>query len=72
MEEGSVMMVGLNPARVFQGLDILLANFTEGADNRKTPMDYQADNVSDKMVRIVLSYTDYVNRVVWSKQTLTA
>lgn len=67
MEEASVMMVGLNPERVLQGLEIL-ENQTRGEDRllRLHP-DYAMPNVSDKVLRIVHSYTDYVNRVVWKR-----
>jgi UDP-N-acetylglucosamine 2-epimerase (non-hydrolysing) len=67
MEEGSVMMVGLSVDRVKQGLSIL-AQQPRG-DQRLLRMveDYQTPNVSDKVLRIIQSYTDYVNRVVWRK-----
>jgi UDP-N-acetylglucosamine 2-epimerase (non-hydrolysing) len=67
MEEASVMMVGLNPDRIFQGLEIL-ENQNRG-ENRtlRQVKDYSMPNVSDKVVRIIISYTDYINRVVWSK-----
>jgi UDP-N-acetylglucosamine 2-epimerase (non-hydrolysing) len=64
MEEASVMMVGLNPERVLQGL-VQLEN--EKPQSFRKVSDYSMPNVSDKVVRIILSYTDYVNRVVWSK-----
>jgi UDP-N-acetylglucosamine 2-epimerase (non-hydrolysing) len=71
MEEASVMMVGLDVDRVRQGLSIL-AKQPRG-DNRLDPhgmrqvADYSMPNVSDKVLRIIHSYTDYVNRVVWKK-----
>lgn len=67
MEEGSVMMVGLSPERILQGLTQL--QYQEIGDNRnmRKVADYSMPNVSEKVVRIILSYTDYVNRVVWSK-----
>ncbi len=67
MEEASVMMVGLNVERVMQGLDILDSQL-RGEDRTLRPVaDYSMPNVSDKMVRIIVSYTDYINRVVWRK-----
>jgi UDP-N-acetylglucosamine 2-epimerase (non-hydrolysing) len=71
MEEAAVMMVGLEVERVRQGLSIL-ATQPRGAD-RSNPhgicqvADYSMPNVSDKVLRIIHSYTDYVNRVVWKK-----
>lgn len=67
MEEASVMMVGLNPERVMQGL-IELENQETGVDRTYFPVsDYSKPNVSDKVVRIIISYTDYINRVVWNE-----
>ncbi|MEJ5961281.1 non-hydrolyzing UDP-N-acetylglucosamine 2-epimerase [Pedobacter immunditicola] len=67
MEEASVMMVGMNPERIMQGL-VQLQYQKRGAErNFRKVTDYSMPNVSDKMVRIILSYVDYINRVVWSK-----
>jgi UDP-N-acetylglucosamine 2-epimerase (non-hydrolysing) len=67
MEEGSVMMVGLEVERVLQALDIL-RHQPRGAERLlREVADYTALNVSDKVLRIILSYTDYVNRVVWRR-----
>ncbi|WP_074383732.1 non-hydrolyzing UDP-N-acetylglucosamine 2-epimerase [Acinetobacter pseudolwoffii] len=67
MEEAAVMMVGLTAERILQGLDIL-DHQPRGEERllRLVP-DYSMPNVSEKVVRIILSYTDYVNRVVWKK-----
>lgn len=68
MEEASVMMVGLNPERIMQGL-LQLKTQKRGAERNFRPVaDYSMPNVSEKMVRIILSYTDYVKRVVWSER----
>ncbi len=64
MEEAAVMMVGLNKDRIMQGLEVLESS--EYKDVRKV-VDYCMPNVSEKVLRIILSYTDYVNRVVWGK-----
>ena len=65
MEEASVMMVGLNPERIIQAL-LLLDEQKTGDERTLRPVsDYAMPNVSDKMVRIILSYTDYVKRTVW-------
>jgi UDP-N-acetylglucosamine 2-epimerase (non-hydrolysing) len=71
MEEASVMMVGLDILRVRQGLSIL-AGQSRGdrrhcASALRLVADYSIPNVSEKVVRIILSYTDYINRVVWRK-----
>lgn len=67
MEEAAVMMVGLEVDRVRQGLAIL-ATQARGADRSlRQVADYSMPNVSDKVLRIIHSYTDYVNRVVWKK-----
>ncbi len=67
MEEASVMMVGLNPERVMQGL-VQLEQQQIGANrNFREVTDYTMPNVSDKVVRIIISYTDYVKRVVWGE-----
>jgi UDP-N-acetyl-L-fucosamine synthase len=64
MEEASVMMVGLGKERVLQGLEILE---TQDKSTLRQVSDYSMPNVSDKVLRIILSYTDYINRVVWRK-----
>ncbi|MGZ8983666.1 MAG: non-hydrolyzing UDP-N-acetylglucosamine 2-epimerase [Methylotenera sp.] len=67
MEEAAVMMVGLEVDRVRQGLAIL-AKQTRGTERvLRQVADYSMPNVSDKVVRIIHSYTDYINRVVWKK-----
>ena len=67
MEEASVMMVGLNPERVMQGLAQLELQLRGENRNFRPVADYSMPNVSDKVVRIILSYTDYVKRTVWSE-----
>lgn len=67
MEEASVMMVGLNPDRIMQGLKALEVQKRDPERNFREVSDYTMPNVSEKVVRIIISYVDYVNRVVWSK-----
>jgi UDP-N-acetylglucosamine 2-epimerase len=67
MEEASVMMIGLNSERILQGLAILETQ--KRGENRtlRSVSDYSMPNVSEKVVRIIVSYTDYINRIVWNK-----
>ncbi len=67
MEEASVMMVGLNPERILQGLTALEVQERSPKRNFREVSDYTMPNVSEKVVRIIISYVDYINRVVWSK-----
>ena len=67
MEEASVMMVGLQPERILQALEVLKTQKRNPERNFREVGDYSMPNVSEKVVRIIVSYTDYINRVVWSK-----
>ncbi|HZK97726.1 MAG TPA: UDP-N-acetylglucosamine 2-epimerase (non-hydrolyzing) [Prolixibacteraceae bacterium] len=67
MEEASVMMVGMNYDRILQGLAILETQNINQRQTLRPVADYSIPNVSDKVLRIIISYTDYINRVVWSK-----
>lgn len=64
MEEAAVMMVGLEKERILQGLKVLES---QEKDTLRRVADYSMPNVSEKVVRIIISYTDYINRVVWHK-----
>ncbi len=67
MEEASVVMVGLNPERIMQAL-VLIPSQKRGKErNFRQVADYSIPNVSDKMVKIIISYVDYIKRVVWSE-----
>ncbi len=67
MEEAAVMMVGLEINRIMQGLKILESQSNAPARILRPVADYSMPNVSEKVIRIIHSYTDYVNRVVWKK-----
>ena len=68
MEEASVMMVGLSPERILQGI-LQLESQKRGEERTlRQVSDYSMPNVSDKMVRILISYTDYIKRVVWREE----
>lgn len=67
IEEAAVMMVGLTAKRILQGLDILESQSRGEERSLRLVDDYSMPNVSEKVVRIILSYTDYINRVVWKK-----
>ena len=67
MEEGTVMMVGLDPERILSAMKVLETQSVGPDRALRIVADYDAANVSEKVVRIILSYTDYVNALVWKK-----
>jgi UDP-N-acetylglucosamine 2-epimerase (non-hydrolysing) len=67
MEEATVMMVGLEVERVMQAMAVLDTQPRGAQRGLRQVADYSMTNVSDKVVRLIHSYTDYVNRVVWKK-----
>ena len=67
MEEASVMMVGLNPERIMQGLVELESQNRGEVRNFRKVNDYSMPNVSEKVVRIIISYVDYIKRTIWSE-----
>ena len=67
MEEASVMMVGMNPERIMQGLAQLQDQKRGNERNFRQVVDYSMPNVSEKVVRIIISYIDYIKRIVWSE-----
>ena len=68
MEEAAVMMVGLHSESILRGVSELRSQLVGGERNFNLVSDYSKPNVSSKVVRIILSYTSYINRVVWQKQ----
>jgi UDP-N-acetylglucosamine 2-epimerase (non-hydrolysing) len=67
MDEAAVIMADLKPARLIEAVELAVAQHAARGRPLRAPADYAADNVSEKVVRIILSYTDYVNRTVWHK-----
>jgi len=67
MDEASIIMTGLDKENILNSIDVVTSHFKEGEDTIHTIQDYKVDNVSKKVLRIILSYTDYINRTVWHK-----
>ena len=67
MDEGTLIMCGLEAQTVLQSLEVVMSQFAMHNGRFRTVEDYNVDNVSLKVLRIILSYTDYVNRTVWKK-----
>lgn len=67
MDEGTLIMTGLNSNRILESIDVVTRQVAEQVDLIQTVPDYESDNVSKKVLRIILSYTDYINRTVWRK-----
>ncbi len=67
MDEGTLIMTGLESGRILDAIEVVVSQFNENPTAIRPIPDYDADNVSKKVVRIILSYTDYINRTVWSK-----
>jgi UDP-N-acetylglucosamine 2-epimerase (non-hydrolysing) len=67
MEEASTMMVGLNPERILQGIEQVKDQKINNERDFRLVKDYAMPNVSSKVVRVIISYIDYINRVVWNK-----
>jgi len=67
MDEGTVIMCGLKSERVLQSIEVATKQFDHNARAFRLVSDYESENVSKKVVRIIISYTDYVNRTVWHK-----
>ena len=68
MEEASVMMVGVHKENIFRGIEEVISQQIGNQRDFNLVSDYSYPNVSSKVVRIILSYTSYVNRVVWQKK----
>lgn len=67
MDEGTLIMCGLESEMVINSLEVVTTQFKEHSDRFKIVEDYNVENVSNKVLRIILSYVDYINRTVWKK-----
>lgn len=67
MDEGTLIMTGLDSDRILESIDVVTSQFKEDRYSIKIISDYETENVSKKVLRIILSYTDYINRTVWHK-----
>ena len=67
MDEGTLIMCRLKKGSVLEAIDVVRSHFIEGDRTFRTVQDYDVENVSKKVLRIILSYTDYVNRTVWHR-----
>ncbi|MEN6464138.1 MAG: UDP-N-acetylglucosamine 2-epimerase (non-hydrolyzing) [Syntrophaceae bacterium] len=68
MDQGTLVMCGLKPGKVIEAIELVRSQFARGQRRFKLVEDYDTENVSAKVVRIIFSYTDYVNRLVWRKE----
>jgi len=67
MDEGTLIMCGLKKGDVLEAINVVRSHFDEGVQPFRIVQDYDVENVSKKVLRIILSYTDYVNRIVWNR-----
>ena len=70
MDEGTVIMSGIDKDRVLEAVNVVVRQIYEQRLTTKIINDYDVDNVSVKVVRIIISYIDYVNRTTWKKDTV--
>lgn len=68
MDEGTLIMTGLSPNRILESIAVVISQFSENNNLINTVSDYETENVSKKVLRIIMSYTDYINRTVWRMQ----
>ena len=67
MEEASVMMTGFNKERILQALEILSCQESNSERTLNLVKDYNVSNISEKILRIIISYTDYVRKKIWKE-----
>lgn len=68
MDEGTLIMSGLKKERILESIDIVTTQDLQDNEGMRTVQDYEVDNLSAKVIRIIVSYVDYINRTVWHKQ----
>lgn len=71
MDEGTLIMCGLAAGRVMESIDIVTSQYESGRRNFDIVNDYNDDNVSKKVIRIIMSYTEFINRTIWGKTVAT-
>lgn len=69
MDEGTVIMSGISKDRILEAISVVTSQFEDESNKFRVIQDYDVDNVSIKVVRIILSYVDYINRTIWKKDT---
>ena len=67
MDEGTLIMCGLKANRVLESIDVVTAHYADADRPFNIVSDYDTENVSKKVINIIMSYIDYVNRIVWFK-----
>jgi UDP-N-acetylglucosamine 2-epimerase len=67
MDEGTLIMCGLEAKKVIESIQVVTGQYSKNKRQFKLIQDYDVENVSKKVLRVILSYTDYVNRVIWKK-----
>ena len=67
MDQGTLIMCGLHKEDVLDSLEVVMSQLSENDHRFKPVSDYDVDNVSQKVLRVIMSYTDYINRTVWYK-----
>lgn len=67
MDEGTLIMTGLCKNRILESIDVVTSQYSENKNSINTVFDYDTENVSKKVLRIILSYTNFINRTVWRK-----
>jgi UDP-N-acetylglucosamine 2-epimerase (non-hydrolysing) len=70
MDEGTVIMSGIERERVIESVNVVVNQFKENSQSIRVINDYNVENVSIKVVRIILSYIDFVNRNIWKKDSV--